>query len=136
MVIQNFGRDVRAETEAVSAPTFETARDYAVSLVKIERSRGLTAVQAIERVARSVRLGSGTLENIVRDRVKRVDGRIRDRLQERLVRELQKEIGKLTDELARARKGGGILAAEHVRQVSAYLAKAQSLLNGDTRPSD
>src|SRR5581483_5967352 len=124
MVRQELRQSVLGGDVVSNAPTFQRARDYAVSLEKLGCSRGLTVDQSRRWIARKVRTGFGTIDNIIRDRVKKVDERIRDRLQAILIPELEAEIGRLTDELGRARRGSGVLAAESVRKIQACLAEA------------
>lgn len=111
------------------ATAIDGARQFAVSLEKLERSKGSTVIEARRRIAGRARVGLGTFENIVRDRVKRIDERIRERLYALLVREIEAEITRLQHELAMVRQSGGQLGSEHVRQIEAHLAAAKSLLN-------
>lgn len=107
-----------------------TAIAYAKTLEQHERSRGATLRGARESVARKLRIGVGTFENLVRGRVKRIDAAIRDRLQALLVRELEQEIARLTHELEMARQGGSHPASQHIGEIQAHLAQARALMSG------
>jgi hypothetical protein len=119
-------RKVRTTMQAQGMSSIAIARN----LEQRERQRVPTKQAARERLADKLKIGVGTLENIIRARVKSVDERIRDRLQALLVSELEAEIGRLQHELEMARKGAFVLGAEHIGQVEAHLAQARSLLNG------
>jgi hypothetical protein len=95
--------------------------------------RFLSAPAARRSLARKLRLGIGTLENLVRGRVKRVDAAIRDRLQALLVRELESELTRLTHELEMARQGGVHPASQHISAIEAHLEQARALMQGRAR---
>jgi hypothetical protein len=117
------------EAGVVTAQTaIGSARDYAISLERIERSKGATVDQARRRIAQKIRTGFGAVDNIIRERVKRVDERVRDRLCAVLVRELEAEIGRLEHELAMVRRSNSRLGAEHVREIQTHIAAAKALL--------
>lgn len=131
MGVQSSRTDSLSEVSAVSpAPTFLSARDYALSLEKVGRSKGLTVPEARQEIAREVRVGVGTIERVIRDRVKRTDEKLRDKLQALLIRKLEAQIARLTNELEKARRTRGLHSAQHIREVEAYLSKASQLLNG------
>ncbi len=132
MDIPNLRRNLPTPEDRSVIPASATggARQFAETLERIETSRGSTVNQARRRIANKVRVGIGTFENIVRDRVKRVDERIRERLYALLVRELESEIGRLTHELEMVRQCGDDIGAEHVRQIETHLAAAKNLLSG------
>jgi hypothetical protein len=134
MVRPEISQSVLERDVVTAAPAFEKARDYALALEGLGRSRGLKKDQARRWIAQRARTGFGTIDNIIRERVKTVDEKIRDKLQALLVPELEKEIARLTNVLAAARRGGGVLAAANVRKVQACLAEARSLLSDRTRP--
>jgi hypothetical protein len=119
-------RKLRTTMQAQGMSSIAIARN----LERRERERVPNKQAARERLADKLKIGVGTLENIIRARVKSVDERIRDRLQALLVSELEAEIGRLQHELEMARKGAFVLGAEHIGQVEAHLAQARSLLNG------
>jgi hypothetical protein len=119
-------RKVRTTMQAQGMSSIAIARN----LEQRERQRAGPKEAARRSLADKLKIGVGTLENIIRARVKSVDERIRDRLQALLVSELEAEIGRLQHELEMARKGAFVLGAEHIGQVEAHLAQARSLLNG------
>lgn len=102
----------------------------AQNLERRERYRVSSKADARRSLAAKLRVGIGTVENLVRGRVKRVDASIRDRLQALLVRELESEIARLTHELHLARQGGEHLASEQVGEIETHLQKARALLAG------
>jgi hypothetical protein len=113
----------------MSAASAVSARTIALSLERLKRSRGATVETARRAIARDIRTGFGTVNNIIRDRVKRVDEKIRDRLHARLVSELRSEIARLEHELAMAGGGPQPLAENQVREIEAHIAAARTLLS-------
>lgn len=109
-----------------------TAVGLARNLEKRERDKGFSCDEARRNIARRLLIGVGALENIVRDRVKRVDASVRDRLQTLLVHELESEIRKLCHELEMARLCGSPACPVQIGEVEAHLAKAKELLRGET----
>lgn len=102
----------------------------AQSLERRERNRGLSISDARSALASRLGIGIGSFENLVRERVKRVDAFVRDRLQALLIHELEAEITRLQHELELARQSGAHPASEHVGEIQAHLAAARSLLEG------
>lgn len=102
----------------------------AQALERKERTRVSSLSIARQRLAERLKIGVGTLENLVRERVKTVDAAIRDRLQALLVRELEAEIARLTHELEMARQGGFHPASQHISAIETHLEQARTLLNG------
>lgn len=102
----------------------------AQTLERRERARVGSVDRARRALADRLRIGVGTLEGLVRKRVKIVDVKIRDRLQALLVRELESEITRLSHELELARQGGAHLASIHISEIETHLAKATALLRG------
>jgi hypothetical protein len=110
------------------------AMSVAQSLERRERARVGSIHHARRSLSAKLRIGVGTLENIIRGRVKRIDAEIKRRLDELLIRELEAEIGRLTHELEMARQGGAHPACEHVGAIETHLAAARALLNGEALP--
>ncbi len=105
-----------------------SAITFARTLEQRERTRVSSVKVARARLAHKLRVGVGTVENLVRGRVKRIDATIRDRLQALLVTELEQEILRLTHELEIARQCGAHLASQQVGEIETHLAKARALL--------
>ena len=120
----------RVGTSKPDGDAVNTSIAFARNLEQRERRSVSSLRLARTRLAGKLRIGVGTLENLLRGRVKRIDAMVRDRLQALLVHELQQEIARLTHELELARQSGAHPACEHVGEVEAYLAKARALLNG------
>jgi len=98
-------------------------------LVEIEQLRtGLTADEARERVAGREGVSPGTFENIVRKRIKGVEGWLRDKLQAALIRELQAELARLEHELAVARLSAQRPDDDEISSVMALVERAKELL--------
>jgi len=112
----------------ISAEPVRAERQYVLSLYRIERARGCSAPAAWANVARRARLGLGSLQNIVRNRVKKIDGQVRDRLQALLIREIEAEIARWIHELELARQGSARLAGERVGEAEAHLEALKALM--------
>lgn len=123
MVPPDFGR-------TVSGDEMSNAFAIAQNLERRERARVGSTERARRSLAARLRIGVGTFENLVRERVKTVDARIRDRLQALLVHELEQEIQRLTHELEMARQSGAHPACQHVGEIEAHLQKIHSLMAG------
>ena len=112
----------------VSATFVESARVIAAGLeLRDQRRLGGSREQARARVARRLGWSPGTLYNLARERLKKLDGDLRTQLAEYAVRDLEGEIASLTTELAAARRLGGSEDPALVRKISAVLAEAQAL---------
>ncbi len=107
-----------------------TAILIAQALERRELQRGGTRQIARRSLAGKLRIGSGTIENLIRGRVKGVDASIRDRLQALLIRELEQEIGRLQHELDIARQSGAPLNSDQVGEIETHISKARALLKG------
>lgn len=102
------------------------------ALERHERESAGSVPRARLRLAEKLKVGVGTVENLVRGRVKGNDATIRDRLQALLIREWEREIARLTHELHVARQIGSPLAGEQVSEIEAHLAKAKALIAATT----
>src|SRR6202041_1032743 len=71
-VFQDFRHSVRSMSHAVA---------IARTLERMERGRVQSAAVARSTIASRLKVGVGTLENILRERVKSIDADLRDRLQ-------------------------------------------------------
>ncbi len=89
--------------------------------------RGGTADQARNRVARAVGCAPGTLYNLMRDRLKKLDGDLRARLTEYAIRDLQNEISALGRQLENAERLGRAQDPSLAGQAARILAEAQAL---------
>ena len=75
-------------------------------LVQQEARRRGTKDGVNVHVGRAVGAAPGTIENIMRGRLKRVEGWLRDALRARVVRELESEIVRLQHEIAVLKQAG------------------------------
>ena len=89
---------------------------------------GITRSQARERLARKAGVSPGTLYNLARDRLKRLDFVVRDRLTAYAVRDLQASIERLTHELEMARQMGAHPTSPRVGEIEKHLTAARALL--------
>jgi hypothetical protein len=77
------------------------ARSLAISLVSYEAKRtGRDKIEARKSLARSIGVAPGTIENLMRARLKSVAGWLRDALRARMVRELEAELVRIQHEIA------------------------------------
>jgi len=120
------------QSSGIKEPKMTCAISLAQTLERKERARGLSVPEARRALARKIKVGVGTIENLVRGRVKRADAAIRDRLEAWMVRELESEILRLTHDLEMARRSGFHLASVEVGEIEAHLAQASALLKRGT----
>jgi hypothetical protein len=103
----------------------------------VERSRGF--VRLLERrhdapaVARKVKVGLGTLQNLRRGRLKSIPVDVYERLRAAVTRELEHEIKRLEAELVVARQGAVDPRSDEVGEVEAHLQAAREALAGGAR---
>lgn len=93
------------------------------------RRNSLGSDDARERVASRLGVAPGTLENLLRGRLKAVASYVRDRLRSAVIRQLEAEIQRLEHELAVARLGALGPTDDDVAQAEAALEKARAFLN-------
>jgi hypothetical protein len=110
--------------------TLDTARTLAARLESHERLRnGGSKSQARARLAGKMRVLPGTLYNLARNRLKRLDTELRDRLTAFAIRDLQHEIERLSHELEMARQMGAHPMSRRVGEIETHLAKARALMS-------
>jgi hypothetical protein len=114
-------------------PRMSTSVAIAQSLERRERQNGADVSAARMNLAHKLKIGIGTVENLIRGRVKRVDDKIRDRLHALLIREIEAEIARLNHELETLRRSGHHLASQQVGEVEAHLDAARAILTGSAR---
>ena len=119
--------DMNIHVPRTNASVPMNAITIAQTLERKERQRGNSIEIARRTLAARLKVGVGTLENLVRGRVKRVDAAIRDRLQALLVREYEQEIARLQHELEILRQCGAALNSDQVCEVEAHRAKASAV---------
>ena len=125
----NFG--TMTHTSGTNSPNdMANAISLAQNLEKRERARLGCRATARRSLAGKLRIGSGTLENLIRGRVKRVDAAIRDRLQALLIKELELEIGRLWHDLEIARQTGAHPNSDEITKAEKLLFEARAVLNG------
>ncbi len=108
--------------------TLDAARVLAEGLeLREQRRNGGSRQEARERVARRVGITPGTLYNLARDRLKKLDADLRHQLAAYAIRDLQHEIASLTSQLEGARSLGGAQDPRLVRAIEETLSSAQRL---------
>lgn len=118
------------ERSVIAGMTMEPLRQTAIGLERREQyRRGGTREEARERLARQMGLMPGTLFNLVRDRLKRLDDNLRERVVSYAIKEIEAEIGALEHELAMVRAVGGVPDDRKVSEIEALLERGQRLLS-------
>lgn len=110
------------------------AKNLAKILVDQEARRRGTRVGAHMYVARTVGTSPGTIENLMRSRLKRVEGWLRDALRARVIRELEAELVRLQHELAVLRQSGVDPRSNEMAAVRADLSALLTALGRDRKP--
>ena len=106
----------------------EIARSLADGIEKREQARrGGNRDEARQRVARRVGLSPGTLYNLARNRLKRLDSDLRSRLAAYAIQDLENELADLSAELEQARRLGIPSDAAIVQKVAAARDRAVAL---------
>jgi capsule polysaccharide export protein KpsE/RkpR len=94
---------------------------------RLQRRLGINRDTARSRFASKVGLAPGTLYNLARDRLKKLDQGIRDQLAAYAIQDLENEIAALNAKLETVRQLRGAEDPKLVGQVQAVLASAQAL---------
>lgn len=106
----------------------DEARILAGSCIARERARyGGNVDEARERLARRIGWAPGTLYNLMRDRLKKLDTDLRHRLTEYAIEDLRNEITALSRELESASRLGRPQDPSLAEKAQGVLAEAQSL---------
>ncbi len=106
----------------------EEARLLASACILREQARrGGNAEAARERLARRIGWAPGTLYNLMRDRLKRLDTDLRHRLTDYAIEDLRNEIAALSRELESASRLGRPKDPSLAGKAQAVLAEAQAL---------
>lgn len=92
---------------------------------------GVSARDAVSQAARSVRVGSGTFENICRGRLKGIGAHINDKLREALARELCVEIERHANELAQLLADGADADSREVQEISKMVARLRAAIGSE-----
>jgi len=113
----------------INHPDMSSAVSLAQTLERRERARLGSRDVARRSLAGKLRIGVGTLENLIRGRAKRTDATIRDKLQALVVKELELEISRLQHELAIARQSSTRPDDDEIFEVETHLKKARAAMN-------
>lgn len=114
----------------------DEARTLAGACIARERARyGGNVDAARDRLARRIGWAPGTLYNLMRDRLKRLDADLRHQLTDYAIEDLRNEIAALSRELESASRLGRPQDASLAGKAQTVLAEAQALhsrlLRGD-----
>jgi phage portal protein BeeE len=107
------------------------ARQLANLLVDQEHRRVKDRDRARRNVARAIGTSPGTIENLQRNRLKRIAGWLRDALRARVIRELEAEIARLQHELAVHKQIGMDPRGDEAAAVRADLSAILTVLGRD-----
>ncbi len=107
------------------------ARHLANILVNQEARRVGDRCRARANVARSLGTAPGTIENLQRNRLKRVSGWLRDALRARVIRELEAEVVKLQHEIAVLHQTGSDPRGDEMAATRADLSAVLAVLGRD-----
>jgi hypothetical protein len=107
------------------------AKNLANVLVNQEARRTGDRVRARNNVARALGTSPGTIENLQRNRLKRVAGWLRDALRARVIRELEAEIVRLQHEVAILHQIGSDPRGDEMAAVRADLSAVLEVLGRD-----
>lgn len=109
------------------------ARNLAKVLVDQETRRTGNRIVARRNVARSVGTSPGTIENLQRNRLKRIAGWLRDALRARVIRELEAEVARLQHEIAVLRQTGADPRGDEMAAARADLSAVLEVLGRDRK---
>lgn len=102
-------------------------------LERREHARGGGSMPAArQRLARKLGLAPGTIYNLARERLKRIDADVRARIARYAIEDLEREIADRTHELEMARQMGVAPDSDLVLRAQTVLARAQSLYSAVT----
>lgn len=107
------------------------AQSLANILVKREFRRVRDMPRARLNIARSLGIAPGTIENLQRNRLKRISGWLRDALRARVIRELEVEVTRLQHEIAVLRQTGVDPRSNEMAAVRADLSAVLNVLGRD-----
>jgi hypothetical protein len=109
------------------------ARNLTRVLVDQEARRRGTYDGAYRIVARTIGASPGTIENILRGRLKRVSGWLRDALRARVIAEMESEIVRLQHEIAVLRQAGVDPRSNEMAAVRADLSAILEAIGRDRK---
>jgi hypothetical protein len=108
-------------------------QDTRITLQKIERAyceAGSTRAAARIDIARALKIGTGTLENLIRDRVKSIDAGLFANIKALWVKTIEAKQARLEHELELARKIDLAISPSDMDAAETLLAEAREFLRG------
>lgn len=103
--------------------------EVAGGLVQRERKRSADAATAKATVARRLRIGAGSLTNIIKRRVKAVSADVRDRIVQAAIADLSHEISKLEHERECLSRMGASATSFDLQEVEASISSIRQTLD-------
>ena len=97
---------------------------------RIAARKAATVPEAVAALARNAGLNPGTLENLLRERLKNISAADYAAIRDVCIEEISREIVDLERELSRARTSGGSnrIGSVEIREAEAALEKARCLI--------
>lgn len=109
------------------------AQNLTIILVAQEARRTGNRIAARRQVARTIGVSPGTIENLLRARLKTIAGWLRDALRNRVIQELEAEIVRIQHEIAVLRQTGVDPRGDQMAAARADLSAVLSALGRDRR---
>lgn len=106
------------------------ARQTLLGVERLYRNQHPSRFIARLKMTKELKIGLGTLENILRDRVKTISAELAEGIRVLWIKTIEAEIARLEHELQMARQIGTRLDSAQVGQIEAHLCAAKELLNG------
>lgn len=133
--VPNSGQIVPKESRMSTAAHIADARDMAKALERRMIVRGHTQESARFRIADKLGCTPGTLLNLSKSRLKRVESSLRDALRLTLIKEYEREIKALTHELERLRQSDAASHCLEIQEIESCLEAARKLLARASLPA-
>lgn len=106
----------------------QTMRTALLSIERVYLDGGHDRLSARKRMARTLGIGPGTIENLFRDRVKTISADLAAKIRRRWIDTIEAEIARLENEREMARKINLELAQDEIAKVESLLAQARVLV--------
>lgn len=106
----------------------QAVRTTLLNIEEVHRRRGSTRAAARVSMARALGIGGGTLENLIRDRVKSVSADLAAKIKALGVKTIEAEMARLEHELELARTINLDMDPHDLAATEALLAEARALL--------
>lgn len=111
------------------AQQLEQARSDVRRSIWRRREAGEDAETARLNVASDLRAPPGTIENLIRRRLRRLDAWLRDNINCLVLRELESEFARLQHELETRRRSGSHLASQQIGEIETHISAVREAMN-------